>query len=801
MPVQSTLAWGFKAQLQRVLAQLVYLLRLSVSRRREFRHKFYKVLRNNPSYLVIGGLVTFTFAARSRNRSWSFRPLDSDEPRSRKLDNGARELWVPYKNRLARVVVPQTPEELFDAHQRLFLNIDNDAGNILVSEKANLSKRRYRQTRFFKQFRALFTILLPSVFTPIAGLMALHMALLTFRTYLSLKVANLDGHIVRNLIAAKGKEFVQSIVEWLLLAIPASYTNAMIRYLEAKISLEFRTKLMRYIHDLYIGPRMEYYKLTNLDGAIEGADHYITSDLTNFCDAAASLYSNLGKPTIDLVFFAYQLSHNLGSAALLGIFANYGVTAWLLKHAAPSFGRLAAKEAALEGEYRGSQQRIITNSEEIAFYDGAPIERQSLLQSYKKLRDHIARVLRVTAAYNIVEDYVLKYSWSASGFLFASVPVFLPTWTGDRLDRHATLSAPNRERSRMGDFITNKRLMLSMADAGGRIMYSIKDLTQLAGYTGRLYDLVAALHRVRANAYHRLAVDEDIDYEEYSLADVKGEYHLGCEEFSLREAPVVVPGLGRDLSAGEVLIEPITFKIQQGEHLLITGANGVGKSSIARMAARMWPLYRGVLCRPTAKKIRFLPQRPYFSCSTLRDQIIYPATHAQMLEAGITDDNLMDILRQVKLDYLPEREGGFNAIKEWKDVFSGGEKQRMLFTRLLYAKPQFAVIDEGTSAVSQDVEGLLYEVCKRNGITLITISHRVSLMKYHTATLDIGLGPEGNQWKFEHTETDEARLTVEKDISQLREKIAKYPALRKRREEILQLLGVPAKPESGAIKS
>lgn len=801
MPVQSTLAWGFNAQLQGILKQLVYILRLYTSRRHDYRSKLLKLLRNNPSYLLIGGIVGVTFVAQSRSRSRLFRPLDSDAPRSRKLKNGARELWVPYKNKLARVIVPKTPEELFDAHQRLFLNIDNEAGYGLGSEKAILSRRRNQQMRFFRQFRGLFSILLPSVFSPIAALMALHMGLLTFRTYLSLKVANLDGHIVRHLIAANGKEFTQSIIEWLLLAIPASYTNAMIRYLEAKISLEFRTKLIRYIHDLYIGPRMEYYKLTNLDGAIEGADHYITSDLINFCDSAASLYSNLGKPTVDLIFFAYQLSHNLGSVALLGIFANYGITAWLLKRAAPAFGRLAAKEAAFEGEYRASQQRIITNSEEIAFYDGAPIERQSLTQSYKKLRDHIARVLRVTAVYNVIEDYVLKYSWSASGFLFASVPVFLPSWTGDSFDRHATLSAPNRERSRMGDFITNKRLMLSMADAGGRIMYSIKDLTQLAGYTGRLYDLVAALHRVRANAYHRLAIEEDIEYEEYSLADVRGEYHLGCDEFSLHQAPVIVPGLGRDLSAGEPLIDPITFKIQQGEHLLITGANGVGKSSIARMAARMWPLYRGILCRPTAKKIRFLPQRPYFSCSTLRDQIIYPATHSEMLNAGITDEDLMDILRQVKLDYLPEREGGFNAVKEWKDVFSGGEKQRMLFTRLLFAKPQFAVIDEGTSAVSQDVEGLLYEACKRNGITLITISHRISLLRYHTATLTVGLGAEGTQWQFEHNQTDQARVTKEKTISQLREKIAKYPALRKRRQEILQMLGVPARPETGAVKS
>lgn len=113
----------------------------------------------------------------------------------------------------------------------------------------------------------------------------------------------------------------------------------------------------------------------------------------------------------------------------------------------------------------------------------------------------------------------------------------------------------------------------------------------------------------------------------------------------------------------------------------------------------------------------FLPQRPYLSPGTLRDQVIYPDGHVDMREKRKSENDLQKILEAARLGYLPDREGGWDTRKEWKDVLSGGEKQRMQFARLLYHEPQYAIIDEGTSAVSSDVEGLLYETCKERGIS------------------------------------------------------------------------------------
>jgi ATP-binding cassette subfamily D (ALD) long-chain fatty acid import protein len=75
-----------------------------------------------------------------------------------------------------------------------------------------------------------------------------------------------------------------------------------------------------------------------------------------------------------------------------------------------------------------------------------------------------------------------------------------------------------------------------------------------------------------------------------------------------------------------------------------------------------------------------------------------------MKAEGRTETELMSILDKVHLSYLPGREGGFDTRKEWKDVLSGGEKQRICFARMFYHKPEFAVLD-GECLVLNDPSG------------------------------------------------------------------------------------------------
>jgi ATP-binding cassette subfamily D (ALD) protein 3 len=106
-----------------------------------------------------------------------------------------------------------------------------------------------------------------------------------------------------------------------------------------------------------------------------------------------------------------------------------------------------------------------------------------------------------------------------------------------------------------------------------------------------------------------------------------------------------------------------------------------------------------------------------------------------MARKGVTDARLTELLHDVRLFYLLQRHGGLDSVCDWTELLSGGEKQRIAVARALYSRPQFAILDECTSAVSVDVEAMLYAKLKQANITLFTVSHRKSVWQFHDHVL------------------------------------------------------------------
>ena len=537
------------------------------------RSKLKTTTRTTRLLATLALATSIILSGEGTRRWWKRRREDREQGRKLVRTNswlhnkdGSRTIYVPYKDGTSKVVIYGTKPLTFEAHRRLFLNPPRVSG-LGDGHVPSAQTKPGLNLAFLHQFLSLMSIMVPRWRSKEAGLLVSHGIFLMLRTYLSLVVARLDGEIVRDLVAGNGKQFLLGIVKWCGLGGFASYVNATIKYLESKVSIAFRTRLTRYIHDLYLNDNLNYYKLSNLDGGVgQGADQFITHDLTLFCAAAANLYSSLGKPFVDICVFNYQLYRSLGPLALTGLLSNYFLTASILRRLSPPFGKLKAVEGRKEGDFRGLHARLIANAEEIAFYGGAEMEKTFLNREFKALKNWMEGIYMLKIRYNILEDFILKYSWSAYGYLLSSLPVFLPAWGGmggasEQQAEHAEKGG--RERTRMKDFITNKRLMLSLADAGGRMMYSIKDLSELAGYTSRVYTLISTLHRAHANAYYVRGRENEL----YSLSDVQGTIQKGFDGVRLENVPIVAPALWPQ--GGEELLESLSMVVRRGEHLLV----------------------------------------------------------------------------------------------------------------------------------------------------------------------------------------------------------------------------------------
>lgn len=321
-------------------------------------------------------------------------------------------------NRLRNAILEQKAASIRITQSRL-----QRSGTSAAEASATARKRVELNSEFFRNLWRLLKIVIPGWKSKELRLVVSHTFFLIIRTLISLYVAELDGKLVSSLVRGRGKQFFKGIAWWMTVAIPATFTNSMLSYHQCKLALQYRTRLTTYLHQRYLS-NMTFYSLSALDDRIKNADQLIAVDVSNFSNSLGELYSNLAKPTLDIIIYNYSLSKSVGGEGLFMMSLLVQLSANIMRALTPPFGKYVAEEARLEGEFRFQHSRLIDHSEEIALYNGHEAEKDTLDKGYFTLIKHVNRILRRRLYHGVMEDFVIKYFWGALGLMLCSVPAF-----------------------------------------------------------------------------------------------------------------------------------------------------------------------------------------------------------------------------------------------------------------------------------------------------------------------------------------------------------------------------------------
>jgi len=599
-----------------------------------------------------------------------------------------------------------------------------DETKVVINSGREVKDKKVQvDAKFYESLKGLAPVLVPGLLSKEAALMALVAASLLGRSVCDIWMIDNATKIESAIISRHFHGYKRLMCEFLLAVPLISMVNNLMKYGLSSLKLQFRKRLSDHLYNEYL-KGLTYYQMSNLDSRISNGDQLLTQDVERFCDCAVELYSNLSKPLLDTLMYIKKLSEGLGPHAPAGLLLYSLLSGSLLAVLRRPVSRLTAEEQRLEGELRYVHSRLITNSEEVAFYGGNVRERQTIQAALNRLVRHIRYVISFRFSIGFVDNIIAKYLATMVGFGVVAVPFMTDT----------ALSRDSHQR-RMEFYYTSGRIMLKLVQSIGRIMLATREMSKLAGYTARMEELRTVLKDIAKGRFQRTQVAEGAVEgapEGGSPPALPpsggGEVVTANNVIRFREVPLVTPN-------GDVLVPSLSFEVQSGMNVLVCGPNGSGKSSLFRVLGQLWPVLGGVLTKPPHGKLFYIPQRPYMTLGSLRDQVIYPDTTSRL-----PDDELMELLRLVQLGGLVAREGGWGAVGDWMDVLSGGEKQRVAMARVFYHRPQFAILDECTSAVSADVEDAMYGHCRALGISLFTVSHRRSLWKHHQYYLHLSGG-------------------------------------------------------------
>ena len=520
------------------------------------------------------------------------------------------------------------------------------------------------------------------------GLLALLILLLVGDTQFNVFFNQQSGEFTSALAAGDAPRFwlsIRAFAIWLVVAVPI---YAFYYYVRDRLALHWRRWMTGQVLDRYFKNRAYYHLLKTPE--IDNPDQRIAEDINLFTYQSLTfllIFTGAGFQLLAFSRVLWTIAHSLAFILVLyaGVVTFVTFRVFSHKMVVLHFRRLTR-----EADFRFGLVRVRENAESIALYQGESQER-----------DQVQR--RFASVFTIV-DMLIRWSLRLNFFqyAFSLISMVLPV----------LVIAP---RVLSGELEVGR-----VVQAAGAFAAVLAALTVLADNMESLSRFAASISRLDVLDQNLAPGQTVVDPERGRIISRVGG-QLRFEDVTLQ-----TPNYERTLVKG------LTAAVPEGKGLLIVGPSGCGKSSLLRMMAGLWDSGTGVIARPAAEEMLFLPQHAYMILGNLRQQLCYPD-----LRREVSDEELTAVLKNVNLPHLAAHCGGFERDLDFEKVLSVGERQRVAFARVLLHRPRYVLLDEATSALDPENEAMLYRQLVSTSTTLVSVSHHPSLVKYHAQVLEL----------------------------------------------------------------
>lgn len=185
------------------------------------------------------------------------------------------------------------------------------------------------------------------------------------------------------------------------------------------------------------------------------------------------------------------------------------------------------------------------------------------------------------------------------------------------------------------------------------------------------------------------------------------------------------------------VLKDVSFKISPGESVAFVGATGAGKTSIINLICGFYENQKGeiLLDGVNIKHIEKATLRKNIGM-VLQDVFLFSGdieTNIRLFDKTITTEEIIKAAKYANADcFIDQLPGGYkNPVTEKGSTLSMGQRQLLSFARALVIDPKILVMDEATSNIDTETEGLIQEALIKlmEGRTTIAIAHRLSTIQ------------------------------------------------------------------------